>query len=72
MNGLKLMILWGFLAGSLFLVRSEDAIADEALGEEDAEEGEIEGTEPEKFPTENDVYVLGKDNFDEFVQVPGQ
>lgn len=35
------------------------------------DEGDIEGTEPEaleKFPTENEVFVLGQDNFDDFVK----
>ena len=68
MNGLKLLILFGF-AISVFSIR--DVIAAEEEDDE-AEEGEIEGTEPDKFPTDNEVYVLSKDNFDEFVQVLGK
>ena len=64
MNGLKLLILFGFALSVFFVgnVRGEEE-------DDEAEEGEIEGTEPDKFPTENEVFVLSKDNFDEFIQV---
>lgn len=42
--------------------------ADDAANDDDEEEAEIEGTEPDKFPTDNEVFVLGEDNFQEFVQ----
>ena len=67
MNGLKLLILFGF-AISVFSIKDVTA----AEEDDEAEEGEIEGTEPDKFPTDNEVYVLSKDNFDEFVQVHGK